>query len=64
MLLPDLVNKDDLAASLPELQVDKRARNRGKEEHIHKDEDDEVDVVGLEVLDGQDVVIRVGIVGG
>jgi len=36
----------------------------GEEEHVEEDEEHEEDVVGLSVLHGEDLVVRVGVVGG
>ena len=64
LLLSDLVDQDQLTSGLSELVVDERTRDGGEDEQVHEDEDDEEDVVGLVVLDCQDLVVWVEVVGG
>jgi len=64
MLLPDLIHQNDFASCLPEFQVDNWTNNVGKEEHVQKDENYEVDVICLVVLDGQNLIVREWVVGG
>lgn len=63
MLLSDLVDQNDFASSLPEFQINQRTWNRGEQKHICKYEYYEVDVVRLEVLNCQDVVIWIRVIG-
>ena len=63
VLLLDLVEYDVPAPGLPELVVDDCARYGRKEEHVEKDEHDVEYVVGLIVLDSQDLEIGVEVPG-
>ena len=62
MLLPGLIDQEYLASGVSVAQVDERARDGRKKEHVHEDEDDIVDVVGLVILNGEDLVVRIRVV--
>ncbi len=64
MLLFDFVDDDVFAASLSEFVVEDGAWDGGEEKHVQEDEDDEVNHVGLVILDGQELIIRVIVVSG
>jgi hypothetical protein len=64
MLLADLINKKNLAPCIPKLDIDKGAWDRGEKKHVKEDEDKVVKVVRLVVLNNQELIVRVRIVGG
>lgn len=63
VLLSDLIDEEYLASGVSVAEVNERAWDGGEEEHVHEDEDDIVDVVGLVILNGQKLVVRIRVVG-
>lgn len=62
MLLADLIDQDVLASVLPEFVVDNRAWDQHEQEHVEEDEDDVEYVVGLRVLEGWGLIIRIVVI--
>lgn len=63
MLLSDLINKHYLASCVSITQVNERTWYGREQKHVHKDEDDIVDVIWLVILYGKQLVVRIRVVG-
>jgi hypothetical protein len=59
VLLPDFISHKYLASSISELDVDEGTGNGRKQKHVHKDEDDKIDVIGLIILYGKSLIVRI-----
>ena len=63
MLLFDLIYDDIFASSLSEFVVEDGGWYLHEEEHVEEYKNDEVDVIGLVILDGEVLVVGVVVVG-
>lgn len=62
MLLLNLINNYVLTPSFSEFIVDKASRNGSEEEKIEENEDYKEDIIGLVILHGKYLVVRVEVV--
>ena len=62
MLLLDLIVNDILASGLSYFVINHSSRNRSKEKHVEEDKDYVENVIGLVILNCQNLKIRIEVV--